>query len=200
MHPAHHPHHAHHRHGGRHHARHEGRHEGHHGGHSGHGPFAGERSGRRERIFESGALKLVVLHLVGQQASHGYDLIRAIGDLAGGGYAPSPGAIYPTLTLLEDMGLVEALSQEGGRKQYAITEAGRAHLGEQGEALQRTLDKLAQGKHRADRGRAPELQRAMDNLKTALRLRFDSVNPPDQATIERIATAIDQAALAIERA
>lgn len=196
MHPAHH-HHAPHHHGGRHHARHEGRHEGPHGGHS---RFSDERGGRRERVFETGALKLVVLHLVGQQPSHGYDLIRAIGDLAGGGYAPSPGAIYPTLTLLEDMGLVQSTSQEGGRRQYGITDAGRTHLAEQDEALQRTLGKLAQGKHRADRGRAPELQRAMDNLKTALRLRFDSATPPDQAAIERIAAAIDQAALAIERA
>jgi DNA-binding PadR family transcriptional regulator len=197
MHPAHHPHHALHRHGGRHHARHEGRHEGPHGGHS---PFADERGGRRERVFETGALKLVVLHLVGQQPSHGYDLIRVIGELAGGGYAPSPGAIYPTLTLLEDMGLLQTTSQDGGRKQFTITEAGRVHLAEQDGALQRTLGRLAQGKNRADRGRAPELQRAMDNLKTALRLRFNSATPPDQATIQRIAAVIDQAALDIERA
>jgi DNA-binding PadR family transcriptional regulator len=171
------------------------------GRHEGRGGFDTERGqGRRERIFETGALKLVVLHLLARQPSHGYDLIRAIGELVGGDYTPSPGTIYPTLTLLEDMGLAQATELEGGRKQYALTAAGAAHLAEQADTVQAILAKLAQGKSHADRRRVPELQRAMDNLKTALRLRFDSATPPDQDAIQRIAAVIDQAALDIERA
>ena len=70
--------------------------------------WSGARSGRRaRRMFESGELRLVLLKLIADEPRHGYDLIRAIEDLTGGEYAPSPGIVYPTLTLLQDMGLIE---------------------------------------------------------------------------------------------
>ena len=79
--------------------------------------WSGGRRGRRsKRMFESGELRLVLLKLIADEPRHGYDLIRAIEDLTGGEYAPSPGVVYPTLTLLQDMGLIEEASGEGARK------------------------------------------------------------------------------------
>ena len=86
------------------------------------------RRGRRGRMFESGQLRLVLLKLIADEPRHGYDLIRAIEELTGGEYAPSPGVIYPTLTLLQDMGLIEEAPGEGARKPFQVTEEGRKHL------------------------------------------------------------------------
>jgi len=78
--------------------------------------WGGGRRGRRtRRMFESGELRLVLLKLIADEPRHGYDLIRAIEELTGGEYAPSPGVVYPTLTLLQDMGLIEEAPGEGAR-------------------------------------------------------------------------------------
>ena len=87
----------------------------------------GEGGGRR-RVFDSGELRLVLLKLISDQPRHGYDLIRAIEELTGGAYAPSPGVVYPTLTLLQDMGHIDEQKSEGARKAFAATAEGVAHL------------------------------------------------------------------------
>ena len=88
----------------------------------------------RERFFGRGDLKYVILDLVKDQPRHGYDIIREMEGRFGGMYAPSPGTVYPTLSLLEDMGLVSVVQQED-RKVYTITEAGRQYLTEHSETL-----------------------------------------------------------------
>src|SRR5262245_18333945 len=104
----------------------------HHRGHRG-GPFHGGRG--RRRLFESGELRLVLLHLMKEEQRHGYDLIRAIEQFTAGAYAPSPGAVYPTINSLIDMGLAEELPEEGPRKRYSITEAGKAYLEEKADEV-----------------------------------------------------------------
>jgi DNA-binding PadR family transcriptional regulator len=94
------------------------------------GPF----EERRERVFEKGDFKYVVLDLLQEQPGYGYDLIRRLEERSGGRYAPSPGVLYPTLQLLEDMGCVVARAEDG-RKMYTITDEGRRFLAEQGERL-----------------------------------------------------------------
>ena len=74
------------------------------GGGHGHGHGHG-RHGLR-RFFAHGDLRLVVLHLIGEKPRHGYELIKAIEESVSGAYSPSPGTIYPTLTMLEDQGYV----------------------------------------------------------------------------------------------
>src|SRR3990170_380608 len=87
---------------------------------------SGRRRGRgRKRMFESGELRLVLLKLIADEPRHGYDLIRAIEELTGGDYAPSPGVVYPTLTMLTDMGLIEEQAAEGSRKAFAVTKEGK---------------------------------------------------------------------------
>lgn len=87
-------------------------------------PFAGGRPGR---MFAQGDLRLLLLALIADKPSHGYDLIRAIEARFGGAYAPSPGAVYPTLTLLEEQDLIAA-EDAGGRKTYRATPQGLEHL------------------------------------------------------------------------
>jgi DNA-binding PadR family transcriptional regulator len=83
----------------------------------------------RERLFERGDLKYVILELVAEKPRHGYEVIRALEERFGGLYAPSPGAVYPTLQMLEDMGWV-TVSEGDGKKVYQITDEGRRFLGE----------------------------------------------------------------------
>jgi len=94
--------------------------EGPRGGWSEDGPGFGRGGGRR-RMFDGGELRLVLLKLIAEKPRHGYDLIRAIEERTGGAYAPSPGIVYPTLTMLSDMGLIEEQTAEGARKLFAIT-------------------------------------------------------------------------------
>src|SRR6185312_16600854 len=100
------------------------------------------RGRRARRMFDSGELRLVLLKLISEQPRHGYDLIRAIEELTGGRYAPSPGVVYPTLTMLEEMGLIGQAPGEGARKPYQITEAGSAHLEENEEEADELLRRL----------------------------------------------------------
>lgn len=168
------------------------------------GPFefswsmeAGERRGGRRRMFDAGELRLVLLRLIADQPRHGYDLIRAIEERTGGAYVPSPGVIYPTVTLLEDMGLIAPRADESARKSFAITADGTAHLAERAEeaaALLARLDALGEQRERTDR--AP-VRRAMHNLKAALHDRLH--REPDDATAHEIAAILDAAAQKIER-
>ena len=160
-------------------------------------PFGGG-GGRRERIFASGDLKFVVLHLLAQKPAHGYEIIKAMGDLVGGDYTPSPGTIYPTLTMLQDIGWIISATQDGGRKEYRISAEGQARLEEQREAVERILAHLGQVRNRAHGRRLPEIMRAMENLKMALRMRLGD-DLPDPAVARRISEIIDRAAVEIER-
>ena len=115
--------------------------------HAGRGDGGGDRlhgEGRGRRgVFDGGELRLVLLKLMAEQPRHGYDLIRAVEALSGGGYAPSPGVVYPTLTMLQDMGMVEEVKSEGARKAYAVTEDGLTHLAERAGEIDALFARLA---------------------------------------------------------
>ena len=99
------------------------------------------------RMLASGDLRLVALWFIEQQPRHGYDLIKAIEEKSAGFYSPSPGIVYPALTFLEEAGYVTS-SAEGNKKLYTITEEGKAHLAENREAIQATLDFLGKAGER----------------------------------------------------
>ena len=86
--------------------------------------------GRQRRMFDGGELRLVLLKLIADETRHGYELIRAIEAMAGGAYAPSPGVVYPTLSMLDEMGLIAEQRSDDAKKRFAVTEEGRAHLAE----------------------------------------------------------------------
>ncbi len=71
---------------------------------------------RQGRVFEQGDLKLVILRLLAEKPRHGYDVIKELEARFGGRYAPSPGTVYPTLTMLEDMGFARVVPEEGGKR------------------------------------------------------------------------------------
>src|SRR6201996_2992580 len=81
--------------------RHHGRHRG-FGGHVHDRDFGG--GGGRERHFDNGELRFVILQLIADKPSYGYEIIKAIEERLAGAYAPSPGVVYPTLTMLEEEG------------------------------------------------------------------------------------------------
>ncbi len=158
----------------------------------------GEGRGGRRRVFDSSELRLVLLKLIADQPRHGYDLIRAIEDLTGGAYAPSPGVVYPTLSLLQEMEQIDEAKAEGARKAFAITPAGIAHLAEhkaEVEALFQRLASLASMRQRTDP--AP-VRRAMHNVKAALMYRL-SREDSGTDTVHAIAAILDEAAQRIER-
>src|SRR5438552_19040211 len=93
------------------------------------GRHNGRRGGRRHsRIFDHGDLRFVILQLIAESPKHGYEIIKAIEDKLGGAYSPSPGVVYPTLTLLEELGYATLSASEGSKKLYSITQEGFAYL------------------------------------------------------------------------
>jgi DNA-binding PadR family transcriptional regulator len=171
--------------------------------HAGHWLDNSPRDGRGGRgglgrLFAHGDLRLVILNLIAERPRHGYDLIRAIEDAVGGAYSPSPGTIYPTLTLLDELGHVAvAGTPDGARKLYEITAAGRAFLAANRTALDALLDRMAEA-GRSQPGPPPQLVRALENLKLAVRLRLERA-PLAAGEIDAIAAAIDAAAATVEK-
>lgn len=148
----------------------------------GRGGFGGgdDGFGPRGRSLGQGHIRLLVLSLIETEPRHGYDLIKQIEDMSGGAYAPSPGVIYPTLTLLEEAGFA-ATTTEGNKKLYSITDEGKAHLDENRPQAAMIVERLqalcAHMKEREERhgpGRkdGPELPRGVDaaflNLREAV--------------------------------
>jgi DNA-binding PadR family transcriptional regulator len=157
----------------------------------------GRHGGGIRRMFDHGDLRLVVMALLEAQPRHGYELIKEVEALSGGLYAPSPGVIYPLLTMLEEMGLAQIETSEGAKKMYALTEQGREQLNAKRADAEQLQARLADAKERASHGRAPQIVRAMENLKLALRLRAERGLSEEQA--QSIAVALDAAAQTIER-
>jgi DNA-binding PadR family transcriptional regulator len=158
------------------------------GGHHGHGHGHGHGSddspgewsrgrsgfgrGGGGRIFGPGDLRLMLLSLIAEKPRHGYELIKEIEQKFGGAYSPSPGSIYPTLTLLEELEQVRASATDGARKLFEITDQGRAYL----EANRATLDGVLArmglaARHMSGRAWPESVHQAMHTLKHALLLR-----------------------------
>lgn len=158
----------------------------------------GRRGGRGRRMFESGELRLVLLKLIADEPRHGYDLIRAIEELTDGEYAPSPGVIYPTLTLLQDMGLIEEAKEKGPRKPFQVTDEGRQHLEEKADEVEALFERLEEFAPRESSSSGPAIGRAVGNLMNALshRIGRDGI---DEDLLHEIATILDEAAQRIER-
>jgi DNA-binding PadR family transcriptional regulator len=93
------------------------------------------------RRFSAGELQTILLALLEERPSHGYELIKTLEERSGGFYVPSPGVIYPALTYLEETGLAE-VENDGAKKLYRITEAGRQKVEENRAAIDQTLAKL----------------------------------------------------------
>ncbi|SQC93712.1 Transcriptional regulator YqjI [Cedecea neteri] len=148
------------------------RHESHRG-RGGHGRHEqshpeGRARHRRERLFDANDIRLLILHLLAGGPAHGYELIKSIESLAKGEYVPSPGIIYPNLTLMEEMGFITVGEGQSGKKSFTLTEEGKASLAQQQSELEAVTTRLATLGVLGDNRRLPEVQRAIHNFKTAL--------------------------------
>lgn len=157
------------------------------------------------RKLGSADLQLLLLALLAEKPSHGYELIKALEERSSGYYSPSPGMVYPALTDLEELGHA-SVEPEGTRKLYRTTEAGLRHLADNRAAIDTLLAQLQQIGQRMRRFRsgvraddeadarpddaAPELQVARYDLKLALSAKADAPREEQQ----RIAQILRQAA------
>ena len=149
-------------------------------------------------MFAGDELRLVLLKLIEEAPRHGYDLIREIEERTGGAYAPSPGVVYPTLTMLADMELIGEQPGDTAKKVFAITATGAAYLAERAEeaaALMARLGALGEIRERSSRG---PVKRAMGNLRQVLEHRLNG-GEVEQDMLHQIAELLDEAARKIER-
>lgn len=190
----------------------------HHGGPFRGGPFRGgpdagrapgdrregpPRRGRGERsdlgrFFAHGDLRLVILHLVAEKPRHGYEIIKAVEDAVGGAYSPSPGVVYPTLSLLEELGHTVVTPGEGTKKLHGITDEGRAMLDANRATLDALLRRMGEAAAAQGDGPHPSVVRAKEGLKLALRLRL-ARGPMTAEQSAAVAAALDAATAAVGR-
>lgn len=178
-----------------------GRMDGHrHGrGEDGEGPegfgrgFGGPRGGR---VLGHGDLRVLLLALIGEKPRHGYDLIRAVEERFAGAYAPSPGAVYPTLTMLEEQDLIRAEAAPettgGSKRLYAITPEGKAFLKENEAQVEGILARVDLTASAYSSRTAPDtVWEAWKTLKQAMNM---PRAPWTDAEAERIRTILAKAA------
>lgn len=159
-----------------------------------------DRSGfRTGRKLASDDLQLLLLALIAEKPSHGYDLIKVLEERSGGYYVPSPGMIYPALTYLEEAGQA-TVEPEGAKKLYRISDEGRRHLEENRAAADTLLSQLERiGRKMGDvrrafagesddageEGNSNELRQARRELRRALHER-KHVSPEESRRITEI--------------
>ncbi len=161
------------------------------------GHHHGGRGGRMGRVFEHGDLRYVLLQLIAERPRYGYDLIKTIEEQFGGMYSPSPGVVYPTLTLLEELGYVRG-ETEGTKKLYSVTEEGANYLAANRAVVDGIFAKMAEVSRALGGGPAPEIRRALGNLDMALSIRLGK-GPLSAEQVQAITRALDRVAGEIER-
>src|ERR1700722_979859 len=168
----------------------------------GFGFFGGGRHGFRGgrggpvRFFGAGDLRYVILQQIAEKPSHGYEIIKSIQERLGGAYAPSPGVVYPMLTMLEEMGHATVVT-DGARKLYTITEEGSKSLAENKAMVDAIFARMNRARSEQGGDRSPQIERAVENFRMALRMKK---GPLTTEQIHAITDIIDAAAKQIERA
>ncbi|WP_337190494.1 PadR family transcriptional regulator [Tsuneonella aeria] len=150
-------------------------------------------------MFGQGELRLALLKLIADEPRHGYELIKAIEELTDGHYAPSPGAVYPTLQLLADEGAIEEKADDSSaRKPFIATAQGQAELADKADEISALFERLEEHGDRQSQGRSPHLMRAMGNLAQVLKNKVRN-GALDQEALDGIVDMIDEMARRIER-
>ena len=163
-----------------------------------HHHHGGGRRGPHGRVFDHGDLRYVLLQLITEKPSHGYELIKAVEEKFGGSYSPSPGVVYPTLTHLEELGYLRSESGGGTKKLYSITEEGAQFLAANKALVDAIFTRMAEASRISGGGPAPEIRRAMHNLEMALSIRLGR-GPLDAGQVRTITEALDRVAGEVER-
>ena len=161
------------------------------------------RDTRRERFFrgrshespfQKGDLKYVVLDLIKDKPRYGYEIIRALEEFSHGFYSPSPGVVYPTLQMLEEMGYVSAADIDD-KKVYTITEAGRRFLDERKDQADEVKSQMRNHWNPGNIGAIGEIVSELGKLGRLARRRFRHL---DEDKMQRIREVISRASSEIE--
>jgi DNA-binding PadR family transcriptional regulator len=145
---------------------------------------------------ERGEIRYLVLDAIKEQPRHGYEVIQHIEERAKKSYRPSPGVIYPTLQMLEELGQASVVEQQG-RKAYVITDAGRAELAENARAVEDFYGRAEEDTWETYAEDVGDLMRRVGRLiKTFKMAARHSRLAPD--TMRAIAKVLDQAIDGIE--
>ncbi len=155
----------------------------------------GQRGGFRGRMFEQGDLKYVILQLLSDKPRHGYEIIKALEERLGGTYSPSPGAVYPTLTMLEEMGYARA-TESDGKRIYEITPEGRAYLEQNKGAVDEIFDRIAGFATSFFGPPMVEVHQAFKNIARATYATATHLKDPER--LKRIREILERAAAEIE--
>ena len=147
-------------------------------------------------MFDQGHLKYVILQLLEEKPRHGYEIIKEIEDRFSGAYSPSPGTVYPTLTLLEDLGYARAKPEEGGKKIYEITDEGRAHLAENKPLIDDIFSKIEEFAQSIFGEPMMDVNRGLKNVASAIYGSKRSGRNAEQ--IRKIKEILDRAAADID--
>jgi DNA-binding PadR family transcriptional regulator len=140
---------------------------------------------RRERMFQKGDFKYVILDLLKEKPSHGYELMRALEERFHGFYVPSAGTVYPTLQLLEDMGYVKS-SELDGKKVYTITEEGIRFLNEREQVMKNIKDHLKSWEGVDNRRELHDTWHELRNLAHLMGRKMRRVNPEKIVRVQKI--------------
>ncbi len=169
------------------------------GGSSGQrGSSRGGRGGRRGgRMFEQGDLKFVILQLLEEKPRHGYEVIKELEQRCGGAYVPSPGTVYPTLSLLEDMGYARAHDDGGGRKVYTITDEGRAYLADHQDTVEDIFERVASFGANLFGGPMMDVHQAMREVARATYAQATR-HPGDSDRLHHIVEVLQRAAVELD--
>jgi DNA-binding PadR family transcriptional regulator len=156
------------------------------------GGCSGRRK-RREKMLEASEIRLLMLHFLAQNAAHGYELIKSVEELSKGEYSPSPGIIYPNLTLLEEMEAIQVVDAQATRKAYRLTAAGEAQLAENRETVTSLITRLSTLAILVNNRSIPAVEQAIHGLKVALNRRL-AQEDISEAALQTLIKALHDAA------
>jgi DNA-binding PadR family transcriptional regulator len=141
------------------------------------------------RLFERGDLKYVVLDLLSDKPSHGYEIMRALEEQFHGFYSPSAGSIYPTLQMLEDLSYIKASVQDG-KKVYSITAEGQAFYKERKETIEKIKNNMHDWHGHGNHAEVRETMHELFGTMQLLRSKFHTLEP---GKIEKVTGIISKA-------
>ncbi|MEZ3500670.1 PadR family transcriptional regulator [Pantoea sp. KPR_PJ] len=147
-------------------------------------------------MLDASDIRLLMLHFLAQNNAHGYELIKSIEELSKGEYSPSPGIIYPNLTLLEEMDAIRVVDAHATRKAYTLNAAGRTLLSEQHAHIQHLIGRLASLATLVNNRSLPDVDQAIYRMRTALNARLSQEDISPQA-LEKVIDALNVAAAKI---
>lgn len=144
---------------------------------------------RRQSSFQKGDLKYILLDLIKDKSRHGYEIIRELEDQSQGFYKPSPGVIYPTLQMLEEMGYASSTEQEG-KKVYSITKEGLEFLTKMKDIANSVRSQIKRKWSFRNIGNMAQVMKEYHNLEQTLGQGFSSLdNDKTQHVLEILISA-----------